>query len=78
MGIETIVGSIFSFMVNMFIIDHAEFFAHKNKMEELYGPCEWKYVGRQTDIKNPAITLTPPVGEKYILFRQVCENEPKN
>ena len=26
MGIETIVGSIFSFMVNMFIIDHAEFF----------------------------------------------------
>lgn len=78
MGIETIVGSIFSFMVNMFIMDNAEFFAHKNKMEELYGPCEWKYVGRQTDIKNHAITLTPPNGEKYILFRQVCENEPKN
>ena len=38
--------------------------------------CEWKYVGKQTDIKNPAITLNPPVGENYVLFRQVCENDP--
>ena len=78
MGIETIIGGIFSFMLNMFIMDNAEFFAHKNKMEELYGPCSWKYVGMKTDIKNPAITLTPPVGKQYVLFRQTCENEPKN
>ena len=76
MGIETIIGGIFSFMLNMFIMDNAEFFAHKNKMERLYGPCEWKYVGKQTNIKNPAITLNPPVGENYVLFRQVCENDP--
>ena len=36
MGIETIIGGIFSFMLNMFIMDNAEFFAHKNKMERLY------------------------------------------
>jgi len=51
-------------------------FAHKQKMEKMYGPCEWKYVGKQTDIKNPAIPLKPPVGENYVLFRQVCENDP--
>ena len=55
-------------MVNMFIIGHVEFFAHKNKMEELYGPCEWKYVGRQTDIKNPDITLTI-AGEKIYFIQ---------
>ena len=58
------------------VIQEAEFFAHKQKMEKMYGPCEWNYVGKQTDIKNPAIPLKPPVGENYVLFRQVCENDP--
>ena len=39
---------------------------------------EWsmKYVGKQP--VNPdaySIQLTPPVGEPYILFRQVCEDD---
>ena len=38
--------------------------------------CSMKYVGKQP--VNPdaySVPLTPPVGEPYILFRQVC-NDP--
>ena len=69
-------GTFFTIISNLFVIQEAEFFAHKQKMEKMYGPCEWKYVGKQTDIKNTALTLNPPVGESYIFFRQVCENDP--
>jgi hypothetical protein len=72
------VSTIFTIMSNLFVIGEAEFFAHKQKMEEMYGPCKWKYVGKQTDVQNPSLLLKPPVGENYILWRQVCENEPKD
>ena len=76
MEILSIVSILFSIVSSLFVYDESEFFAHKQKMEKMYGPCEWKYVGKQTDIKNPAIPLKPPVGENYVLFRQVCENDP--
>ena len=40
-------GTFFTIMSNLFVIGEAEFFAHKQKMEKMYGPCEWKYVGKQ-------------------------------
>ena len=70
------ISTIFTIMSNLFVIGEAEFFAHKQKMEKMYGPCSWDYVGKQTDIVNPAIPLKPPVGENYVLWRQVCENKP--
>ena len=72
------VSTFFTIMSNLFVIGEAEFFYHKNKAIELYGPCEWKYVGKQTEITNPAIPLKPPVGENYVLWRQVCENQPED
>ena len=69
------ISTFFTIMSNFFVISEAEFFAHKQKMEKMYGPCSWDYVGKQTDIKNPAIPLKPPVGEPYILFRQVCQDK---
>ena len=53
MGIETIVGSIFPLYEYVYNRPFPNSLSHKNKMEELYDPCEWKYVGKQTDIKNP-------------------------
>ena len=48
-------------------------------MERMYGPCEWEYVGKQeVDPTAESIPLVPPVGKPYILFKQVCENGPKN
>ena len=70
------ISTIFTIMSNLFVIGEAEFFAHKQKMEKMYGPCSWDYVGKQTNIENPALLLKPPVGENYVLFRQVCENDP--
>lgn len=70
------ISTIFTIMSNLFVIGEAEFFAHKQKMEKMYGPCSWDYVGKQTNIQNPALLLKPPVGENYVLFRQVCENDP--
>ena len=38
--------------------------------------CSMKYVGKQPVNPNAySVPLTPPVGEPYILFRQVC-NDP--
>ena len=53
-------------MSNLFVIGEAEFFAHKQKMEKMYGPCSWDYVGKQTNIENPALLLKPPVGDNYV------------
>ena len=40
---------------------------------------EWEYVGKQeVDPTAESIPLVPPVGKPYILFKQVCENGPKN
>ena len=37
--------------------------------------CSMKYVGKQPVNPNAySIPLTPPVGEPYILFRQVCDD----
>jgi len=69
-------STFFTVMSNIFVIGEAEFFYHKNKAIELYGPCEWKYVGKDTEITNPALKLFPPVGEPYVLYNQVCENGP--
>ena len=67
-------GTFFTIMSNLFVIGEAEFFAHKQKMEKMYGPCEWKYVGKQTDIKNPALTLNPPVGESCDTALRDCQD----
>ena len=72
------ISTFFTIMSNFFVISEAEFFAHKQKMEKMYGPCSWDYVGKQTDIKKPALPLKPPVGENYVLWRQVCENQPED
>ena len=38
--------------------------------------CSMKYVGKQPVNPNAySVPLTPPVGEPYILFRQVCEDD---
>ena len=37
--------------------------------------CSMKYVGKQPVNPNAySVPLTPPVGEPYILFRQVCDD----
>ena len=51
-----------------------EFFSHKKEMEVNYGPCEWVYVGIDTEILNPAIRLKPPVGKDYVLWNQICKS----
>ena len=52
--------------------DINEFIKHKKAMDELFGPCEWKYVGKDSQIDNPAITLIPPNGQEYVLWNQNC------
>ena len=52
--------------------DINEFIKHKKVMDELFGPCEWKYVGKDSQIDNPAITITPPNSEEYVLWNQNC------
>ena len=40
--------------------------------------CSMKYVGKQPVNPNAySVPLTPPVGEPYILFRQVCDDPSK-
>ena len=55
--------------------DINEFLNHKRVMENLFGPCEWKYVGIDTRIDNPAITIKPPQRKEYVLWNQDCERE---
>jgi len=77
MEILSVISILVSIISSIFVIDEAEFFAHKKKMEKMYGPCEWEYVGKQSlDPNAKSIPLTPPVGKPYILFKQVCENDP--
>ena len=52
--------------------DLSTFFEHKSEMEKLYGPCNWKYVGIDTIIKNPAIKIIPQNGVEYVLWNQEC------
>ena len=79
MEILSIVSIFFSIVSSLFVYDESEFFAHKKKMERMYGPCELQYVGKQeVDPTAESIPLIPPVGKPYILFKQVCENGPKN
>ena len=44
-------------------------------MIKTQGPCNWKFVGKDTNIYNPAIKITPPVGEEYVLWNQICANK---
>lgn len=55
--------------------DLSVFFIHKNKMIETQGPCKWIFVGKDTNIENPAIKIIPPVGKDYVLWNQVCANK---
>ena len=50
----------------------SEFFLQKVEMERIFGPCSWKYVGIDTKIIYPAIKITPPNGNEYVLWNQIC------
>ena len=63
------------FITNSCSNDLSEFFIHKNKMIKTQGPCNWKFVGKDINIDNPAIKITPPVGEEYVLWNQICANK---
>ena len=52
--------------------DINDFINHRKVMEELFGPCEWKYVGKDTQIDNPSITIKPPNSDEYVLWNQKC------
>ena len=58
----------------------------EDKLSGIYTRClltktitlEMKYVGKQPVNPNAtSIPLTPPNGEPYILFRQVCDDTAK-
>ncbi|OUW82240.1 MAG: hypothetical protein CBD82_02065 [Gammaproteobacteria bacterium TMED222] len=77
MEILSAISIVFSIFSSLFVYDEAEFFAHKKKMQELYGPCSWEFVGKQSlDPTAKSIPFNPPIGEKFIFFKQVCENDP--
>lgn len=46
-------------------------------MEKLYGPCDWFYVGYDSEIINPAIVITPPSQKEYVLWNQNCSKKKK-
>ena len=53
--------------------DISRFMIQKKKMEQLHGPCYWEYVGIDSQINYPAITLKPMFYKEYVLWNQICE-----
>ena len=49
----------------------------KKRWKKCTALANGEYVGKQSlDPNAKSIPLTPPVGKPYILFKQVCENDP--
>ncbi len=55
-----------------------DYFYAKQTAERNNTHCEFKYVGKTIVQDGERLfELTDPEGNKYILFKQVCENIPK-
>tara|TARA_B100001027_G_C16045481_1_gene231832 strand:- start:140 stop:373 length:234 start_codon:yes stop_codon:yes gene_type:complete len=51
-----------------------EFLTQKEITERKYGPCNWEYVGADTDIDHPALVLKLPIINDFVLWNQKCSN----
>ena len=55
-----------------------DYFFAKEKAERKNTHCEFKYVGKTIEKDGERLfELTDPQGKKYILFKQVCENNDR-
>lgn len=51
----------------LFATDNAEFF--KTATEQKQEGYTWSYVGKQKPDGSPAIIVSPPAGDNYILYK---------
>ena len=68
------------FLLNIFLLmtgctsNLQNFLTQKELTEIKYGPCQWKFVGTDSIIENPALVIKFPVINDFVLFNQKCEN----
>ena len=56
-----------------------DYFYAKQTAERNYTDCQWKYVGKTVKQDGERLfELTTSNGEKFILFKQICNNANKN
>ncbi len=66
---------IFLFLLNFSCTsyEYQNFLTQKDIAERKFGPCNWDYVGFDSDLDNPAIAVRPLVTSDFVLWNQVCK-----
>jgi hypothetical protein len=72
-----VISSIFT-VYNVVKYFNEDYFYARQTAERENTHCEFKYVGKTiVEDGERLFELTDPQGKKYILFKQVCENNEK-
>lgn len=65
---------IFFFILNVSCTpyEYHNFLTQKEIAERSFGPCDWNFVGFDSDLDNPALAVKPIVTSDFVLWNQIC------